>query len=34
MLAIGRSADSAGLGLDSVGVKVAKNGKIIANEND
>lgn len=34
MLAIGRSADTQGLGLDSVGIKTEKNGKIIANDDD
>ena len=34
MLAIGRSADTQGLNLESVGVKTADNGKIIANDDD
>ena len=34
MFAIGRSADTEGLALDKVGVKTAKNGKIIAYDND
>lgn len=34
MLAVGRSADTKGLGLESVGIKTDKNGKIIANDDD
>lgn len=34
MFAIGRSADTAGLALDKVGVKTAKNGKIICKDDD
>lgn len=34
MFAIGRSADTHGLALDKVGVKTAKNGKIIAKDDD
>ena len=34
MFAIGRSADTAGLNVEGVGVKVAKNGKIIAGDDD
>ena len=34
MFAIGRSADTKGLNLESVGVKTAKNGKIIAGDDD
>ena len=34
MLAIGRSADTEGLNLGSVGVKTADNGKIIAYDDD
>ena len=34
MFAIGRSADTWGLNLEKVGVKVAKNGKIIAGDDD
>lgn len=34
MFAIGRNADTKGLNLDQVGVKTAKNGKILANEDD
>lgn len=30
MLAIGRSADTKNLGLENVGIKTAKNGKILA----
>lgn len=34
LFAIGRSADTQGLELDKIGLKTAKNGKIIANEDD
>lgn len=34
LLAIGRSADTQGLALDKVGVKTAKNGKIICKDDD
>ena len=34
MFAIGRSADTAGLNVEGVGIKVAKNGKIIAGDDD
>ena len=34
MFAIGRSADSHLLNLESVGVQTAKNGKILANDDD
>lgn len=34
MFAIGRSADTPGLGLKEVGVKTASNGKIIAEDDD
>ena len=34
MFAIGRSADTKGLNLESVGVKTAPNGKIIAYDDD
>lgn len=34
LLAIGRSADTHGLALDKVGVKTAKNGKIICKDDD
>lgn len=34
MFAIGRSADTQNIGLEEVGVKTAKNGKIIANDDD
>lgn len=34
MLAIGRSADTNNLGLETVGIKTAKNGKILANDDD
>ena len=34
MFAIGRSANTANLGLESVGIKTEKNGKIIANDDD
>ena len=34
MFAIGRSADTKGLNLESVGVKTEKNGKIIAHDDD
>ena len=34
MFAIGRSANTKGLGLESVGIKTEKNGKIIANDDD
>ena len=34
MFAIGRSADTKGLDLDKVGVKTAKNGKILAKDDD
>ena len=34
LFAIGRSADTKQIGLENVGVKVQKNGKIIANDDD
>lgn len=34
MLAIGRSADTNNLGLETVGIKTAPNGKILANDDD
>lgn len=34
LFAIGRSADTKGLDLDKVGVKTAKNGKIICKDDD
>ena len=34
MFAIGRNADTANLGLEKVGVKTEKNGKIIVQDND
>ena len=34
LLGIGRNADTKGLNLESVGVKTADNGKIIANDDD
>jgi pyruvate/2-oxoglutarate dehydrogenase complex dihydrolipoamide dehydrogenase (E3) component len=34
LFAIGRSADTQGLALDKVGVKTAKNGKILCNDDD
>lgn len=34
MLAVGRSADTDGLGLSNVGIKTEKNGKIICEDND
>ena len=34
LFAIGRSADTPKLNLEAVGVKCAKNGKIIADDND
>lgn len=34
MLAVGRSADTNNIGLESVDIKTAKNGKIIANDDD
>ena len=34
LFAIGRGADTKGLNLDHVGVKVAENGKILAGDDD
>ena len=34
LFAIGRSADTKGLNLEKVGVKIAKNGKIVCNDDD
>lgn len=34
MFAIGRSADTKGLNLEAVGIQTAKNGKIIAGDDD
>lgn len=34
LFAIGRSADTQGLNLDKAGVKIAKNGKIICQDDD
>lgn len=34
MLAIGRNADTQNLGLENAGIKTAKNGKILANDDD
>ena len=34
MFATGRGADTKGIGLETVGIKTAKNGKIIAGDDD